>query len=288
MTQPHTARIYSRGYRRFDGERTGLAAAIWALVIHSARSVFGFGRPGRYKIAPILFGSLTYLNAIVIAGVAILLGSEFFSRFDFAYSQTVNGNRSMAVLFTAIVAPGILVTDRRNGMFDMYLTTPLNRATYLVGKAAAIVMSLLFVTLGPALVQLVGLTMSNAGPDGPLDWLRLFGQILAAGLLSAALFGSLALAVSAVADRALTAGIAIAVVLLLTSIVGNLLVEVGYHPGWSLISTINTSEAAVISIFGDTDGLAIPTYQRWLAVGAHLGVASGIVAWTYARRGSSR
>lgn len=288
MNQPIAARIYSRGYRQFTGTRQGLGGAMWALITHSVRSVFGFGRPGRYKVAPIAFGAFTYLNAVVIAGAAIIFGAELFSEIDFSYADTVNGNRSIAVLFTAVVAPGILVTDRRNGMFDMYLTTPLNRVTYLLSKTAAIVMSMLCITLGPALVQLVGLTLSDAGPDGVVNWLRLFGRILAAGAISAALFAGLALAVSAIADRALTAGIAIALLLLLTSIVGVLLIDAGYHPGWSLISTINTSHAVVTSIFGQKDDLDIPTYQRWAAAAAHLAIAGGVVGWQYSRRGSSR
>lgn len=288
MNQPVTAHIYSRGYRRFDGQRQGMAATIWTLVSHTVRNVFGLGRPARYKIAPILFGSFTYLRAIVIAGIAILLGSDLASELDFSYAATVNGNRSVAVLFTAVVAPGILVTDRRNGMFDMYLTTPLSRVTYLVGKTAAIMLSMMVVTLGPALVQLVGLTVSNAGPPGVVAWLQLFGRILAAGTVSAALFSGLALAVSAVADRAMTAGVAIAVVMLLSAIISSLLVDSGFDASWSLVSTINTSHSAVTTIFGEHDGQSIPTVVRWLAVAVHLSIAGGVVAWQYNGRRSSR
>ena len=46
------------------------------------------------------------------------------------------------LLFAGLVAPEVLVGDRRNGMLATYLSTPLHRGTYLVAKAAAVLLTL--------------------------------------------------------------------------------------------------------------------------------------------------
>ena len=50
-------------------------------------------------------------------------------------------------LFAAMVAPEILIADRRDGMLAMYLSTPLDRRTYLTAKAIAVTVTLGLVTL---------------------------------------------------------------------------------------------------------------------------------------------
>jgi len=46
------AQIYERGYRRYEGERTGVPGAVKTLVAHSVRAVLGLGRSARHKIMP--------------------------------------------------------------------------------------------------------------------------------------------------------------------------------------------------------------------------------------------
>ena len=56
------------------------------------------------------------------------------------------------------------MSDRRNGMLAMYLSTPLHRGTYLTAKVIAVVGTLGLVTLGPPILVLLGLHVRRLGP----------------------------------------------------------------------------------------------------------------------------
>ena len=68
--------IYDLGYRRYEGPRLGRAHAIRSLVVHSFRTTFGLGRGGRAKVAPIVFGALAILPAVIIVG-GLTLAARF-------------------------------------------------------------------------------------------------------------------------------------------------------------------------------------------------------------------
>ncbi len=44
MSDTTAGSIYDLGYQRYEGVRLGRRHAIWALYVHSLRSVFGIGR----------------------------------------------------------------------------------------------------------------------------------------------------------------------------------------------------------------------------------------------------
>ena len=67
---PPGGNIYDLGYRRYDGPRLGRSQAIRSLIGHSFRTTFGIGRGGRSKIAPLVFGGLAVLPAVLVVGGA--------------------------------------------------------------------------------------------------------------------------------------------------------------------------------------------------------------------------
>ena len=60
----------------------------------------------------------------------------------------------------------------------MYLSTPLNRRTYLASKALAVGLTLALVTLGPPILLLLGYTVEGVGPDGVDGWLTVLFRIV--------------------------------------------------------------------------------------------------------------
>ena len=69
---PRAGSIYDLGYRRYEGPRLGRAHAIRSLVIDSFRTAYGLGRGGRAKIAPIIFGAMAILPAVIVVGILTL------------------------------------------------------------------------------------------------------------------------------------------------------------------------------------------------------------------------
>ena len=195
------ARIHDRGYRPYEGPRSGVGGAVRSVAWHSMRGVLGLGRPARHKIFPVVSAVIAYLPAIIFVGLAALFPIDIFEEVVPAYSDYIGFVGTALVLFCGLVAPEILVRDRRDGMFGLYLSTPLRRETYLVAKVLAVMATLAIVTIGPNLLFLVSVTFEGFGPDGPTAWIAVFVRIVVSGLALSAVFAAVCMAAASLTDR---------------------------------------------------------------------------------------
>ena len=126
------AQIAARGFQPYDGPRSGVAGAIRSVSWESIRATLGIGRPARTKIFPVAAVVIAYVPAIVFVGISVLIPGDLLDPNEVADYAGYYGFITLAIiLFSALVAPEVLVSDRRNGMLAMYLSTPLHRGTYL-------------------------------------------------------------------------------------------------------------------------------------------------------------
>ena len=177
MTADGRAQILDRGYRRYEGRRSGVVGAVRSLSWHTTRGILGLGRKARHKIFPVIVVVIAFLPTIAFLGLAILIGDlledeirpEFWELFGFSFFPII--------LFSTLVAPEAIVRDRRDGMLSLYLSTPLTRPTYLLAKVIAVVGTMLIITLGPPLLALLGYTFQSQGPDGTLEWFEVLGKL---------------------------------------------------------------------------------------------------------------
>src|SRR4051812_20732822 len=173
------ARIVDQGYRPYEGPRRGLRGAVRSLAWHSVLRALGMRRTAWAKLLPIASIGIAYLPAAVFVGVAAILPQRVRDQANIipTYAEYYGFITAAIVLFVALVGPEVLCPDRRNGMLGLYLASPLDRRTYLLAKVLAVVPVLALVTLGPPLLQLVGLTLADAGPGGIGDFLLVFLRI---------------------------------------------------------------------------------------------------------------
>ncbi len=209
-----TARILERGYRAYDGERGGVAAAVRTTAKHSIQRSLGLKRTIWQKILPTLSIGLAYVPAIVFVGITAM-AERFRIDADFGptYAEYYGFVSAAILVFTAFVAPEILCTDRRSGMLGLYLASPLNRNTYLLAKTLAVLIILSIVTIGPVLLVLIGKTILGRGPDGFDGWLLTFARVVGGGFAISAVHTSLSLAISSLTSRRAVASAAIVIVL---------------------------------------------------------------------------
>ena len=208
------AQIMDRGYRSYDGPRTGLPGSIRSVVRYSVRHTLGLGRAARHKILPWLAVVIALVPAVVFVGLAVVLDIDMIEDEILPDYHQYYGFISTALFFyCAIIVPDILVADRRNGMLQMYLSTPLQRWSYLVSKAAAVAVALAVLTMGPVLFLLVARTIEGSGPDGLIEWIKIFLRIIAAGAAISAAFTAASLAAASLTDRRLFATIGVIVLL---------------------------------------------------------------------------
>jgi ABC-2 type transport system permease protein len=284
------ARIVDRGYRRYDGPRTGARGAVRALVVHSMQRTLGLRRPAGQKVLPIVAVVIAYVPAIVFVGLAVFLRDTLLDNRGLlpTYAEYYGFISAAIVVFAAFVAPELLCTDRRNGMLGLYLASPLTRDTYLLAKALAVLALLALVTLGPVLLLLVGYVIVGQGPGGLGVLLELLGKIVLGGLAVAVMQASLSLAVSSTTTRKAVASAAVILLLLASTAVSGALVDgAGASPWLFGLDLLQLPFELVGRIYGEPTGIeAAETLTTGSLVGIYLGwtVAFGLFTWLRYRR----
>jgi ABC-2 type transport system permease protein len=280
------AQIVARGFQRYEGRRSGVPGAIRSVSWESIRATLGLGRRARSKVFPVIAVAIAYVPAIVFVGIAVLIPGDLLDPNEVADYPGYYGFIILAiVLFTAAVAPEVLVSDRRNGMLAMYLSTPLNRVTYLAAKAVAVAVTLALVTLGPPLLMLVGYTVEGVGPDGLGGWLTTLVRIVVSGVAISSAYAAVSMAASSLTDRRAFAAIGIVLLIFITPILTGALVEGAGAPSfvWLLNISLMPFEL-VFRIFGQEG--SVPEVATWAVVAGNLAWTLGgiaIVWWRYSK-----
>ncbi|MFQ5558112.1 MAG: ABC transporter permease subunit [Acidimicrobiales bacterium] len=280
------AHIHDRGYRRYDGIRSGVSGAVWSVARHSLRATLGLGRSARHKVFPVAAAVIAYLPAVVFAGMAALFDVDLIGEEILPDYFEYYGFIGMAiVLFVALVTPEVLVGDRRNGLLGLYLSTPLERWSYLVAKAIAVTVGLAIVTLGPLLVLLVAYTFEGAGPDGVLEWFRILGKIVVSGVAVSAALSAVSLAAASVTDRRAFASVGIILLMLgSAAVVGGLVDGAGMSDTLRVFDVFSLPFELVNRIWsepGEFPELSTPTVLAANAAWTLLGAA---IVWGRYRR----
>ncbi|MDH3725802.1 MAG: ABC transporter permease, partial [Thermoleophilia bacterium] len=215
MSTESDARIYDRGYRPYDGPRSGVQGAVRSVGLQSLRRALGLRRPLWAKLPPALIIGLAFIPALVYVGIGAIL-SDIDADVIPAYSDYYAVLAAALLLFVAWTAPEILCPDRRTGMLGLYFASPLSRSTYLLAKFSAIGAVLLAITLGPVVFLAIARGLIGDGPGvGDLPLLAL--RMIVTGVVLALLYGLLGAAISALIDRR---AIATAAVILFVLAVG--------------------------------------------------------------------
>lgn len=231
MTAPGLpARILEQGYVRYEGPRSGVAGAMRSVAARTAERALGIHRRAGAKVLPILTALLAYIPAVVFVGISVFTKDKpFANNIELlpSYGQYYGFVWGALLVFTAFVVPGVLSTDRRNGMFGFYLASPLNRLTYLVAKVGAVFAVLSIATVGPLVLLLVAYALNDAGPDGPAAFATTLLRILVSGSVLTLFYLSFSFAVSSITTRWAAASATIIVSFFATAVLTAQLVRRG-------------------------------------------------------------
>ena len=221
MTQAQ-GEIFDIGYQHYDGPRGGRLRAVWSLWVNGFRTTLGLGRGTLAKILPILMllGSVAPAAGIIL--IAAIVGPEediIPSHKDYYELISI-----VLLLFSAIIAPELLIPDRRSGVINLYLVRPLTAIDYVAARWSAFLgLSLILVYSGQVLL-LIGFLLTAGDPVEYLrdNWLDI-PKFLAAGALVALFVTTIPLAVSAFTTRrAYAAAVVIAVFVISLPVAGAL------------------------------------------------------------------
>ncbi|MBX3315166.1 MAG: hypothetical protein KF906_12705 [Actinobacteria bacterium] len=274
------ARILDRGFRHYDGPRLRWQP-FRTVVVHGIQRGLGFRRSTGAKVLPFIAVAIAYLPAIVMIGLATMVRGAASIDLELpTYSEYFSSISLAILLLTALVAPEVFGNDQRTGMLGIYLASPLTRTWYLVAKSLSVATILVLITAGPQLLLLVANTVQGVGPDGPLDWLVVFGRIIASGVVVSALLTSVSVAVTVVTNNK---GIAIAGIVVLLMVVTGIAASAAEVTGvdaWRMFNVLEVVFTLPPTIHGEVvDGedtlspaLAWAGWFLWTGGGA-------LVAW---------
>lgn len=206
--------IYDLGYQHYDGPRGGRAQAFRSLWVNSFRTTVGLGRGARAKILPALMSLVVIAPpAVFLVLAAVLPVAEQVSHADFYEATSI-----LLLLFAAIIAPELLIPDRRNGVTTLYLVRPLTAFDYVAARWSAFLTVALLVTLFGQVLVLIGnsLAAEQAREFLQENWLDIPRFILA-GVIITVFVTTIPMAVAAFTDRrAYAAAFVIAVFVITT------------------------------------------------------------------------
>jgi ABC-2 type transport system permease protein len=144
--------IHDQGYRRFLGSREGRGNA-WLVIASTAiRNVLKkrmFLGILLVAWAPFIFRAFQVYLSTNFAQVAFLAPTAR------TFREFLEQQGPFVFFVTIYVGSGLIANDRRANALQIYLSKPLTRLEYIAGKAAALLVFLLFVTWVPALLLLV-------------------------------------------------------------------------------------------------------------------------------------
>jgi ABC-2 type transport system permease protein len=227
-------------------------------VRESFRQSFGLGRPARAKIIPVGLFVLAMLPAVVALGVAAIANQAGAPSGSVPEPVTYENYYSLVaqivVLFAAAQAPELLGRDMRYRVLTLYFARAMRREDYALAKLAAIGIAMILFVVVPQAIVFAG--RSLVATDIPASVRRDLPDIVpvvAQALLTAALLGSVALAVASFTPRRAFATAGIIIVLIVPPAIVAIVEEIAGSDvagPLSLLSPPNILEASNAWFFG--------------------------------------
>ena len=153
--------IYDRGYRTYDGPRTGPSGARRAVFKEGIRRVFGLGRKARQKILPWSLIAIALISAAVFIGIHWTIGNieESLREGIPTYGGLFDFYSAISLLFIALAGPQLLIPDRESGALSVYFSRPLTVDGYLGAKVGAFATVVGAIYIVPQTVLHIGLAL---------------------------------------------------------------------------------------------------------------------------------
>jgi ABC-2 type transport system permease protein len=251
--------IYDQGYRRYVARAPLHRARFWPITREALRLVL----VRRWFIGLVAGAFLPFVGRVIQiyivtrfpeAGRILPLDGRLFGDF-------LRGQVWFALLLAVFGAAGLVANDLRTGAILVYLSRPLTRRDYVLGKLGVPMALGLAVTLVPALA-LYGVGLGLAPEQyARLDLWWIGPSIVLHSLAIALLVSLVTLAVSALSKSARVAGLAFVFVFLGLEAVRGVL-QFGF----------NRAEAALLSLRADLDAVGAALFGSAVpAAGLHWG-----------------
>lgn len=221
--------VHSHAYRPYDGVRTAGWARPLVLTRYALRDAFAQKKTIAllvFSALPVLVAaSIIYLHHNLEAIKILELPVDQLVKIDgYFFSIVLRWQVVLAFLLAVVTGPRMLVSDLRDNALPLYLSRPLSRFDYVLGKALALATLGSLVTWVPALV-LVGLQVSLAGTGWFREHWTLPWGLFVASWVAIALFTMVCLAIASVVRRKAAAEASVVAFFIVLPVVGKIINE---------------------------------------------------------------
>jgi len=220
----------------------------WLLVVFSLLPYFGVG--------VVLYIQSTITQTMPSGPRGLLFDAPIGERFATIFFTTQGFQMFFLFLIALAAGAGSIALDNRTNALQVYLSKPLTKGDYLMGKWMGIFLTVFYVALAPALLFYL-YCLLNYWDDGFFKnepWLIL--RILAACAIPGAVHASLLVGFSAWSKTPLIAGVVYAALYFVTSI--------GAGAVWAITTRARTDEGVLVRhmhVQGIITGLAQNAYN---------------------------
>jgi ABC-type transport system involved in multi-copper enzyme maturation permease subunit len=206
--------IHDQSYRRYAGQRAPLGRS-WTVIAKAG--VMNMLRK-RMFIGLLLFAWLPFVVYAVLIYFAANYPqtAQWFSPDAKMFRGFFQRQEFFVFVMTIYAGAGLIANDRRANALQIYLSKPLMRAEYIVGKAAVLFAFIMLVTFLPAILLLFLQVMFSGSFQFIRNNLFLFPAITVAAVLQALVASFTMLALSSLSKSARYVGILYAGVIFFT------------------------------------------------------------------------
>lgn len=255
--------VYDQGYRRYAARAPLRSARFWPITREALRMVLlrrWFLGLLTLPLGVFLFyvGRVYLVTQYPDIGRALPADGRMFA--EFLRIETL-----FAILLSIFGASGLVANDLRTGAILAYLSRPLTRRDYVLGKLLVPLLLNLAMTLVPGLLLYAACLL--LAPDTYLRWeLARIGPAIVAHACAISLVVSLlALAISALSRSARVAGLGLFGVILATELV-RLVLQQGFRQKHAMLLSIPANlRTLAAALYGVTDRQAVVAWG-WAAL----------------------
>jgi ABC-type transport system involved in multi-copper enzyme maturation permease subunit len=267
--------IHDQSYRRFGGGKTTPGRAWQVIAVAGIRTmlrkraflgVLLFAWGNFIFRAVQIYVTANYSQVAAVFGVSAQTFRDFLSQQDF-----------FVFIVTIYVGAGLIANDRRANALQIYLSKPLLRTEYIVGKAAVLFTFLLLVTWVPGILLLILEVAFKGSFEFVRNNLFLFPAITVASFLQALLATFTMLALSSLSKSSRYVGILYAGIIFFTAAIYGVLYAITGDSSLSWLSVGSSLTQVVDVIFRLTPRYATPWQVSLMVVLGLIAVSFSIL-----------
>jgi len=262
--------IHDQGYRHYSGQRAPHGSAWWVIARTHMMSALRY----RWFIVVLVIAWVPFL----VRGVQIYFAStnaqvaQILATTPDTFREFLSQQR-LFVFLVIIMQSGLIADDRRTNALQLYLSKPLTRVEYILGKLMPPLAFVLGVTLLPALVLLI-LQIVFAGSLTFLSAnLFLMPAIVLFSLVQGLVSAFAIVALSSLSKSRRFVAIMYAGIVFFTAAVYQVLRLITSSRRWAVISPGEMLDVIANAIFRSRGEPAVPVYIAVLAIAVIIGLA---------------